>query len=247
MFKTTLKTQPWPQGRQSNRRTQSPEKQPTRWNYSTILDWLRVGLGELPEHPQRRRLVPICNNHVVGAPLTIRWSLLSRRTDIDTLSCLYYFRTCRTHRVWRYPSQLAIWSTETQKRLYPASGREKQLGQELFPWIPQGQDPWHAWHTTNEMLRQTEVSGRGQNRRNHGNYEKIISKRWKWIPWHSIWLTKNSVYLRRKYTRRTQDGRKRNFLLFTEEYYFHEVCAYVWGSQQGREYRMLDLLPKLPT
>ena len=119
--------------------------------------------------------------------------------------------------------------------------------QEFFPWLTQGQDPWHAWHTMTTTLRQTEVRGKGQKRSYRWNYEKIISKKWKWVPWHYFQLTWNSVDLRIEYTRRTQDRQKRTFLLFSKYYSFHNVRTCVWGGKQGRKYRTLEFSPKLPT
>ena len=118
----------------------------------------------------------------------------------------------------------------------------------MFPWLPQGKDPWYAWQTMTETLRRTEVGGRGQKRRYCWYYEKIISKKWEWVPWHFVWLTWNSVELRRKYTRRTKDRQKRNFLLFSKITLFTTYeRSYVWERQQVRESRILDFSPKLST
>ena len=53
---------------------------------------------------------------------------------------------------------------------------------------------------------------RGDKRSDHTNYDKIRSKKWKRILWHSLWLTLNYVDLRRKCTRRSQDGWNRTIL-----------------------------------
>ena len=95
--------------------------------------------------------------------------------------------------------------------------------QEFFPWLPQGNDPWHAWHTMTETLKLTEVDGRGRKRRYLRNNEKIRSKKWKWIPWRYVRLTCNYLDLCRKYTRRTQDRQKWTLLLFSKYYSFHAV------------------------
>ena len=55
----------------------------------------------------------------------------------------------------------------------------------------------------------TEVGGRGRKCSDRNNYETIRSNKWMIILWHSFRLTWNSVDLRSKYNRRTQDGKKR--------------------------------------
>ena len=107
--------------------------------------------------------------------------------------------------------------------------------QEFPPWITQRQDPWHAWHTMTEMLRRTEACGRGRESSYCWNYEKIESKKWRWIPWHSVQSKWNYVYLRRNYTRWMKDRKKWTLLLFSKDYSFHGVGTYKWGRQQGRE------------
>ena len=42
-------------------------------------------MGVILEHPHQRSLVPVCNSYAVRLPPTMRWILLSRRTDIDSL------------------------------------------------------------------------------------------------------------------------------------------------------------------
>ena len=120
---------------------------------------------------------------------------------------------------------------------------------EFFPWLTQGKYPWHAWLTMTETPRRAEDGRRGRKRRYRYIYEKIRSKKWKWIPWHSVWLAWKSVDLRRKYTRRTQDKQKQTFLLFSKDSSFHDVLTYVrtyvWGRQKGREPRILNLSTKL--
>ena len=98
-----------------------------------------------------------------------------------------------------------------------------------------------------ETPRQTEVKGWGRKRSYLCKYEKIWSKKWKWIISHSVWFAWNSVDLRKKYTIRTQDRQKLTFLLLSKYYSFHDVRTYVWGRQHGREYIILEFSPKLST
>ena len=49
----------------------------------------------------------------------------------------------------------------------------------------------------------------GEGGRSAGITRKPRGKKWKRILWRYVWLTRKSVELRSKYTRRTQDGRKK--------------------------------------
>ena len=70
-----------------------------------------------------------------------------------------------------------------------------------------------TWSNSSDGVAIWECQGvwslKGRKCNDHSNYEKIRSKKWKWILWQSIQLIWNYVDLRRKYTRRTQGGQKR--------------------------------------
>ena len=68
-----------------------------------------------------------------------------------------------------------------------------------------GRDEGRRGHS----IAKTEVVKKGQKRSDRWNYDKILSKKWKWIPWQSVQLIRNSVDIRMKYTRQTQDRRKK--------------------------------------
>ena len=95
---------------------------------------------------------------------------------------------------------------------------------------------YHDWDAETDRSRRY-----GWKRRYRWNYEKIRRMKWKWVPWHSVRLIWNSLDLRMKYTRRTQDRQKLTFYYFQKVNLFKTfVCLYVWKRQQGREYIVSD-------